>query len=724
MPRRRSESEFCSEVCAHTYLDHLKTKRLGGGAGAGAKPVAKLPIKSQVEAKPAAVGLRAASKAVSKDSPALSKIRSRVEAASESRRLAALATSIFHEEEPSILKAVKPVEMPLPQPQFIPMESSPDPVKLTEQFPVGEPREALVDLSPTGVFDRFPIGDLALVAPAELPNLPESSVPARPRQADNVYRLNQPEAAESPSARYTGRIPNLPAGDGRPLELTWKPAASRNKFLKKLDPATELPPLRIEPAGLLAARTMPLDRPVLETPSQDRRPRVPDEISLLTVTRLTTPSRPGKIRFDAELQLGLLNMRVLEVRVGVGTSEPVSQPKPVEMIGWGQAKPNVPDLGIEVALFDLAGSSMLPIPGYKPQLKDLPIFKRDSTPWIVPGRPRIPQLCLQPMEAPQPWRMANRRLLTSPAPLAYESPSSRPKIEIPQEQIEVPEGFDDMAEELVQGAFRNIPSDFGKQLNSDQIKEKLAVPALGPPKGRIPFLGMLLERWEGTAKQVKIVMVALPFLIWLAVRPAAHLAVGAPSPDEHPAVPILTAHTETARDGVTAVVSPAVSKDLEAKFEKETNRQMEGLRKFVSSRAAVEIADDFHAGLDNWQGRNNGAPGWSYDRTGFVRPRSLAIFEPSVGMADYAFEFLAKIDQRSVGWVFRATDVNNYYAMKLVDKTGGVIPQMALVHYVVIDGWKVRKKKCPFHSPSIKTLCSASEWIYRVLTSRFRCRAT
>ena len=106
------------------------------------------------------------------------------------------------------------------------------------------------------------------------------------------------------------------------------------------------------------------------------------------------------------------------------------------------------------------------------------------------------------------------------------------------------------------------------------------------------------------------------------------------------------------------------------------------------------MADDFQSGLDNWQGSGPG-PSWSYDRTGFIRPRALGIYTPSTPLSDYAFEFLAKIDQRAISWVFRARDLNNYYAMKLVDTSGGVMPQMALVHYAVIEGREGPKKEVP-----------------------------
>ena len=142
-------------------------------------------------------------------------------------------------------------------------------------------------------------------------------------------------------------------------------------------------------------------------------------------------------------------------------------------------------------------------------------------------------------------------------------------------------------------------------------------------------------------------------------------------------------------------VIPAVPNDFEARVEKVTKSKFDGIKQLIVSRAAVEMADDFQAGLDNWEGNGQLGPSWSYDRTGFIRPRALGIYTPSMPLSDYAFEFLAKMDQRAVSWVFRASDLHNYYAMKLVDKSGGLTPQMALVHYAVIEGREGPKKEVP-----------------------------
>jgi hypothetical protein len=103
------------------------------------------------------------------------------------------------------------------------------------------------------------------------------------------------------------------------------------------------------------------------------------------------------------------------------------------------------------------------------------------------------------------------------------------------------------------------------------------------------------------------------------------------------------------------------------------------------SRAAVELADDFSFGLDSWEARSNSVQ-WTYDATGFVRPRGLAIYRPSLNLADYSVEFLAKIDNSAISWVVRAQDLNNYMVVKMVQRGGGPLPRYTIMHYPVVNG--------------------------------------
>lgn len=109
-------------------------------------------------------------------------------------------------------------------------------------------------------------------------------------------------------------------------------------------------------------------------------------------------------------------------------------------------------------------------------------------------------------------------------------------------------------------------------------------------------------------------------------------------------------------------------------------------QKRLSDRAAVAFTDDFRNGLAEWEGAGDWARSWSYDASGFVRTGGLAVLAQGSGLTDYRTEFLGQIERRSMGWVVRAADLRNYYALKLTIVSEGPVPQVALIRYPVING--------------------------------------
>ncbi|MCL5744081.1 MAG: hypothetical protein M1541_09160 [Acidobacteria bacterium] len=105
----------------------------------------------------------------------------------------------------------------------------------------------------------------------------------------------------------------------------------------------------------------------------------------------------------------------------------------------------------------------------------------------------------------------------------------------------------------------------------------------------------------------------------------------------------------------------------------------------LASRATIEFTDDFRHLQETWQVARKS---WSYHPDGYARTGQLALFPSSLHLSDYRFEFLAQIEQKSVGWVFRARDPRNYYAMKFTVLRPGPLPVLAVVHYWVIEGRK------------------------------------
>jgi hypothetical protein len=137
----------------------------------------------------------------------------------------------------------------------------------------------------------------------------------------------------------------------------------------------------------------------------------------------------------------------------------------------------------------------------------------------------------------------------------------------------------------------------------------------------------------------------------------------------------------------------------------------ETVRSYLHERSALLLEDDFLSGLSGWAGGPDWAAGWAYGAAGFVQPRKLALLRASLPLADYRVEFLGQIQQKSLSWVFRARDLNNYYAMKITIARPGPIPLGAIIRYTVVDGVAVDRVQLPL------PLGIRNDTLYRVETS-------
>ncbi len=68
------------------------------------------------------------------------------------------------------------------------------------------------------------------------------------------------------------------------------------------------------------------------------------------------------------------------------------------------------------------------------------------------------------------------------------------------------------------------------------------------------------------------------------------------------------------------------------------------------------LEENFNAGLEDWIGDT---ADWKLDAAG-ARAAGLALFRPTASMGDYEFEFFARIENRGVTFVFRASNLSNY----------------------------------------------------------------
>jgi hypothetical protein len=108
------------------------------------------------------------------------------------------------------------------------------------------------------------------------------------------------------------------------------------------------------------------------------------------------------------------------------------------------------------------------------------------------------------------------------------------------------------------------------------------------------------------------------------------------------------------------------------------------------------VHEDFSSGLSNWLGAN---ADWRQDIAG-VRTGSLALLRPSLNMSDYELEFLCKIENRSIGWVFRAANTSNYYAVQIALDGEG---RAHLARYSVLAGEREQPAIAPLDLQLVKS---------------------
>ena len=193
----------------------------------------------------------------------------------------------------------------------------------------------------------------------------------------------------------------------------------------------------------------------------------------------------------------------------------------------------------------------------------------------------------------------------------------------------------------------------------EDVAPPAPLPEPAPVKDHQHFGPLLLGFWKNAPRDLRLLMFAIPALLALAF---------------HPSLPKVHVSTVQATEPVEKNVGQAI------------NGSWSQFKQVVSERAAVALDEDFRSGLDDWASPGGNATEWSFDANGFVRPGSLALYSPSLSLADYQAQFLGLIDQKSLSWVVRAADFSNYYVVKLVVRKPGPLTTLGLTRYAVIDG--------------------------------------
>lgn len=199
----------------------------------------------------------------------------------------------------------------------------------------------------------------------------------------------------------------------------------------------------------------------------------------------------------------------------------------------------------------------------------------------------------------------------------------------------------------------------------------------------LPF-EQLFAKKNGNSKRVNISIVgkiAATIMVGLALWTGSRVAN-------------LSQHTEALRAEVAASERAVTAAEVrQANF---GNGPVGKLRRAIADRAATEITDTFRAGMAAWGAEPKSvAAGWKRHPEGYVSVGDMALFQPSLQYTDYRMEFYGQIENKSMGWVVRAQDKKNYYAMKFKVIETGLRPMIAIVHYGVVNGKVGHKIETP-----------------------------
>jgi hypothetical protein len=111
---------------------------------------------------------------------------------------------------------------------------------------------------------------------------------------------------------------------------------------------------------------------------------------------------------------------------------------------------------------------------------------------------------------------------------------------------------------------------------------------------------------------------------------------------------------------------------------------------------SLSLREDFKVDLRNWQSAVDSVKdGWATQASGAVRVGELRLWKPTLALGDYNMEFEAKIENKALGWAFRASDPKNYYATKIHLSRQGNQQRAEIIRYVVAGGKSLDKAQLP-----------------------------
>jgi hypothetical protein len=135
--------------------------------------------------------------------------------------------------------------------------------------------------------------------------------------------------------------------------------------------------------------------------------------------------------------------------------------------------------------------------------------------------------------------------------------------------------------------------------------------------------------------------------------------------------------------------APVPLPGTELRYTLTSNPLSQKLRTLFPDSPKINLRQDFRMGLGDWLGGST-----SDFLPGSLRADNLRLWKPTLGLSDYQMEFQAAIEKKSVGWAFRASDMRNYYAAKII--TGGKDGSRSEIErFVMMAGHEMDRVRLP-----------------------------
>ena len=122
---------------------------------------------------------------------------------------------------------------------------------------------------------------------------------------------------------------------------------------------------------------------------------------------------------------------------------------------------------------------------------------------------------------------------------------------------------------------------------------------------------------------------------------------------------------------------------------------LEKLQKYIPGAPTFDFREDFNSGLAQWTGGLEEKAGRWSRRAGKIELGQLRLWKPTLPLANYQMIFQGQIESKAMGWAFRASDLDNYYAAKLAIPGPGGARRSEIVRYVVVNGRKSDRVRLP-----------------------------